>query len=78
MPAMLSLGRGRALRVTVQYQTADREWQTVDSTGFWRRASARRLSLVPVTDASGALLGHLGQDGGMYPSTPAGWAHVNG
>ena len=61
--ALLSLGRRGAVAVTVRWQVTperagDVRWSVVDSNGTHRIVTPRRLQPLPVTDASGKLIGY--------------------
>jgi hypothetical protein len=59
--ALLSLGRrgAVAVRVLCAWGTG-REWLAVDSSGREHTVTARQLRPLPVTDASGELIGYAG------------------
>lgn len=79
--ALLSLGGKRgSIAVTVQYlkhpkftTTVDGKanrvelWAVSDSSDRWYVVSARQLRPLPVSDASGKVIGYAGADGGVYP-----------
>ena len=70
--ALLSLGHRGAVAVKVEYQrtperAGDVRWVCVDSSGVYRTATSRQLQPLPVTDASGKLIGFAGAAGGVYP-----------